>query len=205
MTRRYPKKPNRWFSIWPIFIHDRSILMLNRRDEVSSKRRLRTPCHGGKAPACFLVRKMISLNLNLLDPSDSSGHVQRRKSCSVSLQLYRFARSSEAGRTRDSTAFLRRQTFQFLRQDTKTVQNIKGVECTYMLFLLVIEVDPASPRENHCDVSWVVSTPRPPVPASLHLLALQLKPNLSGLRAPEHPIFTPRPPLLVLIQVTQWG
>ncbi len=36
------------------------------------------------------------------------------------------------------------------------------------------------------DVSLVVGTPRPPVPASLHLVALQLKPSLSGLRAPEH-------------------
>ncbi len=29
-------------------------------------------------------------------------------------------------------------------------------------------VEPASPRENHGDVSWVVSTPRSPAPASLH-------------------------------------
>ncbi len=36
-------------------------------------------------------------------------------------------------------------------------------------------VEPASPRENHGDVSWVVSTPRSPAPAPLHLLALQLK------------------------------
>ncbi len=28
-----------------------------------------------------------------------------------------------------------------------------------------------------CNVSWVVSTPRSPVPASLHLVALQLKLN----------------------------
>ncbi len=39
-------------------------------------------------------------------------------------------------------------------------------------------------EENHGDVSWVVSTPRSPVPASLHLLALQLKLFLHGLRAP---------------------
>ncbi len=51
------------------------------------------------------------------------------------------------------------------------------------------QVEPESPRENHC-VSWVVSTLRSPVPASLQLLALQLKPSLSGLRAPEHPLFT---------------
>ncbi len=36
-------------------------------------------------------------------------------------------------------------------------------------------VEPASP--NISDVSWVVRTPRPPVPASLHLLAFQLKPR----------------------------
>ncbi len=64
-------------------------------------------------------------------------------------------------------------------------------------------VEPASPRENHGDVSWVVSTPRSPVSASLHLLALQLKPSLPGLRAPEHPLFTFS--LLVLIQVTRRG
>ncbi len=37
----------------------------------------------------------------------------------------------------------------------------------------------------------------------LHLLALQFKPNMSGLRAPEHPLFTPS--LVVLIQVTWRG
>ncbi len=41
-------------------------------------------------------------------------------------------------------------------------------------------VEPASPR--HSDVSWVGSTPR---------LALQLTPSLSGLWAPERPLFTP--------------
>ncbi len=41
-------------------------------------------------------------------------------------------------------------------------------------YLLVLE--PASPREKHGDASWIGSTPRSPVPASLHLLALQLKP-----------------------------
>ncbi len=49
----------------------------------------------------------------------------------------------------------------------------------------------ASPRESHADVSWVVSTPSPPVQASLYLLALQLKPSLVNLRVPEHPLFTP--------------
>ncbi len=56
-------------------------------------------------------------------------------------------------------------------------------------------------QHHFCDVSWVVSTPRSPVPVSLHLLALQLKSSLSGLRAPEHPLFTPS--LLVLIEGAQ--
>ncbi len=34
-----------------------------------------------------------------------------------------------------------------------------------------VSIHPASPMENHGDVSWVVSTPRSPVPVSLHLLA----------------------------------
>ncbi len=51
------------------------------------------------------------------------------------------------------------------------------------------QVVPLSPRENHGDVSWEVSTQRSPVPASLHLLALQLKPSMLGLRAPEHLLF----------------
>ncbi len=38
---------------------------------------------------------------------------------------------------------------------------------------------------------------------SLHLLALLLKPSLSGLRAPDHLLFTPF--LLVVIQVTRRG
>ncbi len=54
------------------------------------------------------------------------------------------------------------------------------------------------------DVSWIVSTLRSTVPASLHLLVLQLKPSLCGLRAPEHPLFTPSS-LLVLIQVMRRG
>ncbi len=41
------------------------------------------------------------------------------------------------------------------------------------------------------DASWVVSTPRSPVPAWLYLLAVQLKPSLPGLSAPERPLFTP--------------
>ncbi len=53
--------------------------------------------------------------------------------------------------------------------------------------------EPAQPREKHDDALWVVSTPRSPVPASLHLLALELKPSLPSLRAPEHPLFTHPP------------
>ncbi len=66
-----------------------------------------------------------------------------------------------------------------------------------------MRVELASPTEIHGGVSWVVSTPRSPVPASQHLLDLQLKPSLPGLIAPEHPLFTPT--LLVLIQVTRRG
>ncbi len=55
-------------------------------------------------------------------------------------------------------------------------------------------VEPAPQKKNHGNTSWS------PVPASLHLLALQVKPCLSALRAPEHPLFTPS--LLVLMQVT---
>ncbi len=51
------------------------------------------------------------------------------------------------------------------------------------------------------DVSWVVSAPRSPVQASLHLFTLKPKPSLFGLRAPENPLLTPS--LLVLIQVTR--
>ncbi len=60
-------------------------------------------------------------------------------------------------------------------------------------------VERALPR--HGDVSWVGSTLRPSVPASLHLVALQLKSSLLGLREPELPLFTLS--LLVLIQGTQ--
>ncbi len=38
-------------------------------------------------------------------------------------------------------------------------------------------LEAASPKEKHGDVSTVISAPRPPVPASLHLLDLQLKPS----------------------------
>ncbi len=69
--------------------------------------------------------------------------------------------------------------------------------------ILVLILGPASPGESHGDVSWVGSTPSSPVQASLQLLALQLKPSLSGLRAPEHPLFTLS--LLVLIKVTRQG
>ncbi len=64
-----------------------------------------------------------------------------------------------------------------------------------------MRVELTTPRENHGAGSWVVSIQRSPVPASLHLSALQL--NLSGLRAPEHPLFTPS--VLVLILVTRQG
>ncbi len=50
-------------------------------------------------------------------------------------------------------------------------------------------VESASPMGNHCDISWVVSTPRSPVPASLRLMALQVL----GLRASECPLFTHPP------------
>ncbi len=64
-------------------------------------------------------------------------------------------------------------------------------------------VEPGSPRAKLGDVSWVVSTLRSSVLASLHYLVLQLKPNRSGLRAPERPLFTPYH--LVLIQVARRG
>ncbi len=54
--------------------------------------------------------------------------------------------------------------------------------------------------ELHADNSWVGNTARSPVPASPQLLALQLKPGLSGLRAPGRPLYTLS--RLVLIQVT---
>ncbi len=62
-------------------------------------------------------------------------------------------------------------------------------------------VEPASSNENHGDVSWVVSTPRSPVPALLYLLPLQLKPSLPCLIVPGNRLFAPS--LLVLIQGTQ--
>ncbi len=45
------------------------------------------------------------------------------------------------------------------------------------LIVLVLE---AAFIQRHGDVSWVDSTPRSPVPASLCVLALQLKPKMSG-------------------------
>ncbi len=51
-------------------------------------------------------------------------------------------------------------------------------------------VEPTSSMEKYGDDSWVVGTLRSPVPASLHLLALQLKPSLSGLGASGHPLVT---------------
>ncbi len=64
-------------------------------------------------------------------------------------------------------------------------------------------VEQATPKDKRGDVSCVVSTPRSPDPAPLHLLALQIKPSLAGLRAPKHPVFTLS--LLVLIQVMRRG
>ncbi len=73
-----------------------------------------------------------------------------------------------------------------------------------LIYLLVLEA--ASPREKLGDVSWVVSTPRFPVPASLHLLALQLKPSLLARLESAGASVLHTPSLLVLIQVTvtQW-
>ncbi len=68
-----------------------------------------------------------------------------------------------------------------------------------LLSTVVSVLEAAPQKENHGDdVSWVVSTPRSSVPVSLHLMALQLKPSLSGLRALEHPLFTHT--LLISIQ-----
>ncbi len=64
-------------------------------------------------------------------------------------------------------------------------------------------VEPASPRAKHGDVSWVVNTPRSSVPTSLHLLALQLKLTMPGLRAPARPLFTLS--FLVLIRMIRRG
>ncbi len=51
---------------------------------------------------------------------------------------------------------------------------VRCVECKNVLSALYA----ASPKENNGDVSWVIRTPWSPVPVSLHLLALQLKPSL---------------------------
>ncbi len=64
-----------------------------------------------------------------------------------------------------------------------------------------VRVEPTSPRQG--DFSLVGSAPRSPVTAALHLLSLYIKPSLSGLKAPGHPLFTPFH--LVLIQVTRRG
>ncbi len=60
-----------------------------------------------------------------------------------------------------------------------------------LTYLYLWRVEPASPYWHHNIGD----------PTSLHSMVLQLKPNLPGLRAPEHPLFTPS--LLVLIQVTR--
>ncbi len=59
-------------------------------------------------------------------------------------------------------------------------------------------VEPASPIDSSGNVSWIISTSRSPVPASLQVLALQLKPSLPSLRTSERPLFT-------AIQVTRRG
>ncbi len=70
---------------------------------------------------------------------------------------------------------------------------VKGVRVSLLAYLYPRRVEPASQREKHGDVSWVVTTLRSPVPPSLHLLALQLKLSAPGLRAPERPPFTHPP------------
>ncbi len=60
---------------------------------------------------------------------------------------------------------------------------------TYLLVRVAAFARGGLNRHHHIgDVSLVVSTPRPPFPASPHLLALQLKPSLPGLRTPECPL-----------------
>ncbi len=73
----------------------------------------------------------------------------------------------------------------------KNRTSIKKRNVVDAYLLLVLEA--TSPREKLDDVSWVVSTPGSPVPTSLHLLALKLKPSLAGLRASVHPLFTHHP------------
>ncbi len=59
------------------------------------------------------------------------------------------------------------------------------LSCSYLSNCLLMELTlypgGLSRRPNIGVVPWVVSTPRSPVPASLHLVALQLKPSMSGL------------------------
>ncbi len=57
--------------------------------------------------------------------------------------------------------------------------HVKGRPINYLL-TCTYSLELPSPREKLGDASWVVRTPGSPVPASLHLLALQLKPSLSG-------------------------
>ncbi len=59
-----------------------------------------------------------------------------------------------------------------LAANRRSKLNSDPLYCTVLTCLL----EPASPREKHGDVSWVVSTPRFPVVALLHLLDLQPKP-----------------------------
>ncbi len=79
----------------------------------------------------------------------------------------------------------------------------RGFIGKYMFVFTTFQADNYSAPSGVDNVSWVDSTPRSPVPTSLHLLALHLKPSLPGLRAPEHPLFTPSP--LILIQVKWRG
>ncbi len=95
-----------------------------------------------------------------------------------------------------------------LKQALCCVDGVERIHCMhklatylYLCWIHLGLVELESPREIHYDVFWVVSTPRSPVPASLHLIALELKLSLLGLRASEHPLFTPS--ILVCIQGTQ--
>ncbi len=93
-----------------------------------------------------------------------------------------------------------------LLSDRSTVKRCSRLGRTFLLActwggIHPERIEPSSPREKHGDILWVLSTPRSPVPVSLHLLAFHLKPSQSSLRAPEHSPF--KPSLLVLIQGTQ--
>ncbi len=69
-------------------------------------------------------------------------------------------------------------------------------DCFYGRYLLVLEAafTLVELSRHHQGMMMFRGSP---VPVSLHLLSLQLKPSLSGLRTPEHPLFTP-PPLFGL-------